>query len=533
MSWLLLLSLWGPLSFYLWNRWRYACVGHALWFLVSETVVLLVGCVNTHVLMEGTLRYEKHRNDVGIGVATWHDVEERGWAPHVLIVIPTYHEGVAVLEKTLTAVSQIDYPRDKITVVIGDDGKDDTVRDFMNGSFPMFRYHRRMLLQGHAKAGNINDILFASDDPTVNYLDHLLYEGDYVLVLDCDMVPEPDILLRLLPLFWDGSRLDERCAFVQSPQAFYNIRGYDWLGQHYFFFYQVVQKAYSGFSLGVPCCGTNVVFDRKKLMDIGGFQYGSVTEDFNTSLLMHSQGLVSRYYTGRTACGMSPLSLVEFYHQRKRWSIGGLQIVFSRQYGSRVRRLPLVYQWVYTFSGVSPLVSVFLLVLMMGPLLDLFCPHLFLCDLGAHRYLVSFAPYALVYAACLVYLHRFLPWTIMVTSLQETLFMVFFSVRFVASFVRKTIGFQKITFKTTKKSMAAARPAQREHVTTLVLLMPYLIFFAGAAAALGMTKKRGTAVCVDAFWLVTMMLQIAPVPLYVIQEGLERCRTKTVGVSAH
>lgn len=32
-----------------------------------------------------------------------------------------------------------------------------------------------------------------------------------------------------------------------------------------------------------PCCGTNVLFRRQALLTVGGFSYGSITEDFLTS----------------------------------------------------------------------------------------------------------------------------------------------------------------------------------------------------------------------------------------------------------
>lgn len=528
---LLPLLLWGPLSLYLWTRWSFArCGGGShLLFLLCETVVLLVGCINTHVLVEGTLRYEKQQKEMEH--VEWSEVEEMGEIPHVLVILPTYHEGVGVLEKTLDAVERLDYPRQRLTVVVGDDGKDDHVQEFVQTRYPSFFYHRRMLIQGHAKAGNVNDILFASEDTTQDFLHHLLYPGDYVLLLDCDMIPEPDILNQLLPLFWEKSSTSgalekkDHCAFVQSPQAFYNIDGKDWLGQHYLFFYHVVLKAYSGFSLGVPCCGTNVVFHREALLVIGGFQYGSVTEDFNTSLLLHSQGWVSKYSTGKTAVGMAPLSLVEFYHQRKRWSTGGLQIVFSSHYWERVRRLPLVYQWIYTFSGASPFLALFLLVLMLGPVVDLFLsPHdttttTFLCSLSTTRYLTFFLPYAAVYMGCLFYLHRHLSWRVVITSMQETLFMVFLSLRFIASFVRKKLGFRTFTFKITKKTLDHD-DAPKERLSTFFILLPFLLYDASAVAAMirRFLIQRDGAFYVDSIWICLILAQIAPVLFYVVQE---------------
>jgi hypothetical protein len=45
-----------------------------------------------------------------------------------------------------------------------------------------------------------------------------------------------------------------------------------------------------------PCCGTNVLFRRQALLTVGGFSYGSITEDFLTSC-----NLAAKYVLGRSA----------------------------------------------------------------------------------------------------------------------------------------------------------------------------------------------------------------------------------------
>ena len=57
----------------------------------------------------------------------------------------------------------------------------------------------------HAKAGNLNNALLAT-------------EGEFLLILDADMVPKPEILDRTLGYF-----RDERMGLVQTPQYFVNV----------------------------------------------------------------------------------------------------------------------------------------------------------------------------------------------------------------------------------------------------------------------------------------------------------------------
>jgi cellulose synthase/poly-beta-1,6-N-acetylglucosamine synthase-like glycosyltransferase len=81
---------------------------------------------------------------------------------------------------------------------------------------PEYTYRLRKPGQPHfAKAGNLNHALFHATPAT---------SGQYILVLDCDMVPKPDIVQALLPHCLDAQKAwDPSVAFVQSPQAFYNL----------------------------------------------------------------------------------------------------------------------------------------------------------------------------------------------------------------------------------------------------------------------------------------------------------------------
>ncbi|NDE18178.1 glycosyltransferase [bacterium] len=432
-----------------------------------------------------------------------------GLLPSVLIIIPTYKEGVVVLRRTLRAVQKIDYPSRLLTVVVGDDGRSDEVMDFMRTEFPACVYTRRTSIRGHAKAGNVNDVLFSG-----------AHRGELVLVLDCDMAPQTDILSNLVPLFYDlgeDVRRSPSVAFVQSPQRFCNL-GIDVLGQHYFFFYDVVLPAYSAYSCGVPCCGTNVLFDREALVSIGGMQYGSITEDFNTSLALHATGRQSRYYTKTTAIGFAPTTLLDFFYQRERWAVGGLEIVFCRRFWTLFRELPPVHRWIYFFSGASPVLSLFFVILMLGPMIDLVSDGIFLCSLPTQKYLIAFLPYISLYLLCLLYLHRRLPLGVMILSLQETLFMVPFNVYFMCSFIGKTLGLNRVTFRITPKAVRTRKRREDEHAMigffhTLQIILPFVLFYMGAVYGIGYSLYKdhlrvSQDKWVDLGWLACITVQL-------------------------
>ncbi|HVX41897.1 MAG TPA: glycosyltransferase, partial [Gemmatimonadaceae bacterium] len=114
------------------------------------------------------------------------------------VFITCYDEPLQLIRRTALGACAIRYPH---KTYILDDGKRDEVRAMARSLG--IGYIRRKGNE-HAKAGNLN-----------NALRHT--RGEFILQLDADHVPLPNILDRVLGYFNDA-----RVAFVQTPQDFYN-----------------------------------------------------------------------------------------------------------------------------------------------------------------------------------------------------------------------------------------------------------------------------------------------------------------------
>ena len=115
------------------------------------------------------------------------------------VLVPTYNEDVSLLRATLEACVRMDYPHK--TYVL-DDGQRPEVEALARelGILYIKRPDNR-----HFKAGNLNNAFERTD-------------GEFVVILDADHVPEPHFITRLIGYF-----RDERLGFVQTPHAFYNF----------------------------------------------------------------------------------------------------------------------------------------------------------------------------------------------------------------------------------------------------------------------------------------------------------------------
>ncbi|MGY6529690.1 MAG: glycosyltransferase family 2 protein [Cyanobacterium sp.] len=231
----------------------------------------------------------------------------------------------------------------------------------------------------HAKAGNINYAIFSGNT-----------NGDFILTLDADHIPEPQFLQRVIPYFFSynlmtGRYYENMVAFVQTPQAFYNLPSGDPFGHQAHLFYGLIQQSKDGMNSAFYT-GTNAVLRREALVMVGlqnfaadfqkdesrleefdlvgGVSSNSITEDMNTAMRLHSAGWRSVYHNEPLSAGLAPDDLISTLQQRLRWAQGTIQVLLRESpltkkglsLGQRLQYFQTMYSY---FSGFS--IVVFLL----------------------------------------------------------------------------------------------------------------------------------------------------------------------------
>jgi cellulose synthase (UDP-forming) len=142
------------------------------------------------------------------------------------------------------------------------------------------------------------------------------------------------------------------------------------------------------------CCGTNVMFRREALVDVGGLDETSVTEDFATSIKLHLKGWHSLYINRISSFGMGPNDLGGYFKQQFRWSLGtvGMFREIIAQFFRNPKALPARKWWEYGVSSTYYFVGWVFLIMFLCPVIYIFfgVPAFF-----AHPWLFAmvFAPY--------------------------------------------------------------------------------------------------------------------------------------------
>ncbi|GAA1993743.1 hypothetical protein GCM10009718_34360 [Isoptericola halotolerans] len=233
-----------------------------------------------------------------------------------------------------------------------DDGRSDEVRDLATTLGA--RYVRR-LSGGGQKAGNVNHALSIA-------------KGDLFAILDADFVPRPELLVETVPFF-----VREDVAFVQSPQTYGNMTSLISRGAGYMqaVFYRFVQPGRNRFNAAF-CVGTNVVFRRSAVDDIGGMCTDSKSEDVWTSLHLHERGWRSVYIPQTLAVGDAPETIVAYAKQQLRWATGGFEILLQHNPLSRRRELTLDQRLQYFVTSTHYLSGIAPLLLLVVPPLQIY-----------------------------------------------------------------------------------------------------------------------------------------------------------------
>ncbi|MCH1867381.1 glycosyltransferase family 2 protein [Nocardioides sp. CFH 31398] len=228
-------------------RWLFSVNWNAWWIAVPLVVA------ETYSIIDALL----------FGTTVWK-VKRRGEAPPpppdatVDVFVTTYNEPLDLVQRTALAARDIHHPH---RTWILDDGSRTELHDWAeaHGIGWIRRSEDWVDRPRHAKAGNINNALMQT-------------EGEFLLILDADQVPAPEILDKTLGWF-----TDPEVALVQTPQYFVNVPRSDPLGSQAPLFYGPIQQGKDGWNAAF-FCGSNAVLRREALMQLGVSRYAQEVE---------------------------------------------------------------------------------------------------------------------------------------------------------------------------------------------------------------------------------------------------------------
>ena len=248
-------------------RWLFSINWDAWWIAVPLVIA------ETYSLVDSLL----------FGLTVWK-IKGRGEPPVPVpgltadVFVATYNEPLGLVLDTARAAQRITYPHQ--TWILDDGNRAELrARAEAEGIGWITRSADWAGMPRHAKAGNLNNALLAT-------------EGEFLLILDADMVPSPDFLDRTLGYFED-----ERMGLVQTPQHFVNVPENDPLGSQAPLFYGPIQEGKDGWNAAF-FCGSNAVIRREALMQLGVSRYAGEVEVGVTRALRTARSVIRKARRG-------------------------------------------------------------------------------------------------------------------------------------------------------------------------------------------------------------------------------------------
>jgi cellulose synthase/poly-beta-1,6-N-acetylglucosamine synthase-like glycosyltransferase len=234
--------------------------------------------------------------------------------PVVTVQLPVYNE-MYVVDRLITAVCDIDYPKDRLEIQVLDDSTDETrdivdlaVRRQAARGFDIKHIHRTNRI-GY-KAGALEAGMAVA-------------RGEYIAIFDADFVPTTDFLRRTVPYFNDS-----RVAVVQARWGHVN-QSYSLLTKvqaimldgHFVLEHGGRNRSGCFFNFN----GTAGVWRRAAIVDAGGWQHDTLTEDLDLSYRAQLRGWKFHFLPDLVSPAEVPVEMNAFKSQQHRWAKGSIQ----------------------------------------------------------------------------------------------------------------------------------------------------------------------------------------------------------------
>src|ERR1035437_36214 len=234
--------------------------------------------------------------------------------PVVTIQLPLYNE-MYVADRLIESVCRIDYPRDRLEIQVLDDSVDETrgiaelaVRRFAAQGIDIKYYHRTHRV-GY-KAGALEAGLKVA-------------RGEFVGIFDADFIPTPDFLMTLMPHF--------SAPTIGMVQACWGHINQDYslltkiqsilLDGHFVLEHGGRNRGGRFFNFN----GTAGGWGREAIIDAGGWQHDTLTEDLDLSYRAQLRGWKFVFVPTLIAPAEVPVEMNAFKSQQHRWAKGSIQ----------------------------------------------------------------------------------------------------------------------------------------------------------------------------------------------------------------
>ena len=276
----------------------------------SITLAVLLGGYGLRVVLRESRQNYQLQKEYLINNETFFET-----LPKVDVLVAARDEE-NVIERLVSRLLSIEYPEDKLSLWIIDDGSQDRtpyLLQKLRKTFSRINVLSRPLMSGGGKSGALNSVLTKTD-------------GEWLFILDADAQLQSNVLLRAIALAlnggWSGVQLRKSVVNCELNQ----IAVYQAMEMAMDAVIQRGRLACGGVS---ELRGNGQLINRKVLESCGGFNEQTITDDLDLSFrfLLTRSPIVIMWDPPIQEEAVESFSAL--FRQRKRWAEGGLQRFFD------------------------------------------------------------------------------------------------------------------------------------------------------------------------------------------------------------
>ncbi|MEW6364551.1 MAG: cellulose synthase family protein [Acidobacteriota bacterium] len=234
--------------------------------------------------------------------------------PRITVQLPIFNE-MHVVKRLVDAVCKLDYPKDRLDIQVLDDSTDET------------QQLARICVDRAREQGF--DISYFHREDRTGFKAGALHEGmkfakaDFITIFDADFIPASDMLRRMIHYF-----TDPKVAMVQARWGHIN-RDYSILTQiqsimldgHFVIEHTCRNRSGRFFNFN----GTAGIWRRNAIVDGGGWQHDTLTEDLDLSYRAQMRGWRFVFLQDIVSPAEIPPEINAFKSQQHRWAKGSIQ----------------------------------------------------------------------------------------------------------------------------------------------------------------------------------------------------------------
>ncbi len=242
-----------------------------------------------------------------------HPVADLG-TPTITIQLPIYNEKY-VAKRLVDSVCSMDYPKDKLKIMILDDSDDetslllqDTARQYQKRGFQI-QYVRRDNRHGY-KAGALRHAMKSTDT-------------EFVAIFDADFMPPKWFLKQAIPHFSSPEIGLVQCRWGHANEGYSSMTKAQAISLDFHFL--VEQKAKSDSHLFMNFNGTAGIWRRECIDNAGGWHTATLVEDLDLSYRAQMKGWRCVFLPDVVVDAELPVQMNAVKRQQFRWAKGSVQ----------------------------------------------------------------------------------------------------------------------------------------------------------------------------------------------------------------